>query len=709
MKLYIAISSLNLDNIVSSESISPSWYYKERLFGGKYFEPINGLNMTEKLILFSVKPKFTINDSERDQSPIVLEIEDEEQFGVGKLNKIFDEDFAIYTYDRTIILTPWNSRLLFFDRESLYVFDNQSQGSRNDKLGSKFPKIIDSTGTDLSYLISKIANDKVGHRTNFDDTPFNVAKGCLWGYILGNKMSISPDIAQLLSIKNSIHNIVSNAISNNGECKHQFYYELCSLDEKYRNIADKEINELWLKEIPQNEIQILKKRDVYDEAQKKFYTQNGYKPLRNIPIQKTNKEDWIEYRQTLENYTKNKIKDNRTNKNGTLSERFVWENRILRINDFLIVNKVLSLILSNKMSKESIRTDRLETAKTVEKEILQLVKDKAGKDNWNNTQESHYLNSLYYNLRDYQPFDFNYVEDLELKSIAAILQKGDDYDALVRYLQDNKMTDYTLIMCLWGALEGYANISKAVLNGLLTPKNVSEINNILLGMSKHDLFPKFTTPAYQPKAEDENQQQKNPMLQKASGIPDWMNWVKEICGKLTNQQKEGVSKAIIENGKNANTRIFVDILKKQKGWKKSKYIKKLSNTIDTIENQIRTVKQIIIQPDLFSQKSTKKTSLDEKSIIYDPKAVEHIKECQNILKENTDKVRDLFINFQAKYQNGYYYLHQDTYNRNNEDVINHFCKWCLSNKNKDKIPWSSEVSNAINNFKNYLMKIYSNN
>lgn len=499
MKLYIAISSLNLDNILSSESISPSWYYKERNFGGNFFEPIKNLDMTDRLILFSVKPKFTIDDSEREQNPIVIEIEDDKQLNIGKLDEIFsNRDFAIYTYDRTIILTPWNCRILFFDIESLKIADNQSQGSRNDKLGEIFPKKLITGDIILSKLASKIPQN-IGKRYIFDDTPFNVAKGCLWGYLLGLKMSIDPDSAKLLSIANNIRNIASSAISNDGECKPQFYDKLRSLDREYREIGDKDINTLWYQETPKEEADILKKHEVYEEALHKFHIKKGYKSLRAIPFQKTSKEVWIEYREAVNNYTENRINEKKNRIDTALSEIFTYSDNILSIKGYPIINKFLTFVSSRQISRENIRIDRLRTDTFVTTKILPLVQEKVGVDNWDkNPAERLYLNNLFFNLRDFKPFDFNSIGDIELKSIAAILLKGEDYDALVRYLQDNDMTDYRFVMSLWGALEGYVSISKVLLKELLTPNNISNVNYLLWGMSKHKTFPEFTIPVCQP-------------------------------------------------------------------------------------------------------------------------------------------------------------------------------------------------------------------
>ena len=88
MKLYIITSTLNIDNVLSSESISPACFYKSRSFGYRYFELIPNLNMPmDKIVLFDYLPFMEIIDAERINYPFVIEIDDSEQLSVSNIKE----------------------------------------------------------------------------------------------------------------------------------------------------------------------------------------------------------------------------------------------------------------------------------------------------------------------------------------------------------------------------------------------------------------------------------------------------------------------------------------------------------------------------------------------------------------------------------------------------------------------------------------------
>ena len=63
-KLYIPTSSLNFNNILSSESISPCAFYPRRGFGFKRFEKVELNNLDNVILLYDKYPYFDIVDSQ---------------------------------------------------------------------------------------------------------------------------------------------------------------------------------------------------------------------------------------------------------------------------------------------------------------------------------------------------------------------------------------------------------------------------------------------------------------------------------------------------------------------------------------------------------------------------------------------------------------------------------------------------------------------
>ena len=86
MKYYIPTSSLNIDNILQSESILPISHYDQRVTGFNSFEQLEELRQQTCIVLFKFPVEFIINDTGRYNFPILIELEDDNQTkDMGKL------------------------------------------------------------------------------------------------------------------------------------------------------------------------------------------------------------------------------------------------------------------------------------------------------------------------------------------------------------------------------------------------------------------------------------------------------------------------------------------------------------------------------------------------------------------------------------------------------------------------------------------------
>lgn len=507
MKYYIPISSLNLEAILSSDSISPSNSYKARKFGAKYFDTLTQLSGIDSLILFSVYPKFEIADEERDQFPVVVEIDDEKQLKELNAKKIFsNSDIEILLCNATIYLNPWNCKIYFQDIKSLRFAESEISASRDDKLGDKYVKAINSGGKDLDELVKLIRNFQFEDIPPVDDYPLNVAKGCLWGYVFGAANSLDDMSAKLVSLNNEMRNIASSAISNNGECKPQFYSRLEELDKTYRNVADGEAERKWKSEIMEKAAKYLKivnyqavksfldATHLVEVSHTIFYKEIGYKCLPILPNSHSTKESWVLYRNQIEHYTKDRV----THKDASITFKFsnIWHysKGIVALADKPIINSILKLIISEKINKEILRIDRVTAAKIVISTVREVLVDQLGKEVYNSSAERMYINELYKSIVDILKFDITKINNIELISVAAFLLKGEDFNDLHRYLEDNQISDYKYVISLWGALEGYANMSKLVLKDILSAANVCSVNNVLFPNNQinHTYFPELS-------------------------------------------------------------------------------------------------------------------------------------------------------------------------------------------------------------------------
>lgn len=701
MKYYIPTSSLNIESILSTESISPVSYYAERPFGSKFFQRIPGINMDSSLYLFSKVPIFSIFDSEVEQYAIVIEIDDDDQLKALDAASIYDgNDILIKSCSKTIVLTPWNCRILYFDERAYQQSHSVIESSRNSKIGIRFPWVYCDDGLPLEKLAANIQEDLP--EKGPDDLTFNVEKGAIWGFILGCSRSLSSAAAKLVSLSNRMRDIASNAISNSGECGPTFYAELKDLDLAYRDIADKEANDKWNQTCSLDEKGILAKFEVLKEAFYRFLRKNRLTLAPELPYSKDSKEAWVRYRDDLNDHTEALVNKERLASSAVNWNDIAVQDGHISLVGYELINCLLLKIGRGELNKEQIRISRESSMKLVLKEVSAILQDRLGKDVWSqHPEERLYINQLYKNITDFEPFNLNGINDDELKAIAAFLLKGEDFDALVRYLEDNGVANYRLVLCLWGAIEGYATIHKSILSTVLTADNVCRVNS-LLGIQEGIVpFPtEVCVPKYVVFSQNRSQRKKGSVIT-TSEIKD--STLKETKRKDTFESR---------SAEDSFSSFFVPFVKECKAAGKDKMIyhrlfvqcsgvleefykavvaeKSLNkgkgpqnNVIKYLEKRVKpcaVVKQKIREEEQQKQSKIKSLNLFSQSVIDDEDAVVMVRNlCRGCAI--AEKVIANFKDIQKGYrEGGYYYKRQDS--RKNSDVIDHFCRFCFSDRNR---------------------------
>ena len=98
---YIPTSNLNLNNILSTESISPSSFYEKRGYGFKRFEKTISNSLVNSFLAFNMVPITPIVRSEREEFPIYFGIPIE---ALESFRKHQIKEHIIYQIDNTLYL-----------------------------------------------------------------------------------------------------------------------------------------------------------------------------------------------------------------------------------------------------------------------------------------------------------------------------------------------------------------------------------------------------------------------------------------------------------------------------------------------------------------------------------------------------------------------------------------------------------------------------
>lgn len=474
LKLYIPTTSLNFNNILSSESISPSSFYVHRKFGYDRFYKVESNNLDNTIILYDKYPVFSIDDSKLENYPVVFEIDSQDT------NVEILEFQGVYLTHQTIYLNPFNTKIIFRNSEE-----------RNIVLAKAFPmidtKLIPLYQGQLVVLSDEIktfnwcpinVDDLSDYNNNAVsyDIVVNKLKGMLYGYLLGANESSSKEIVALKKMVKELRNVLSAILASPDGRATRFQQQ--QLDNLYAGInqafytlsgAESRINEVISQKIECYKaptfVEILKGEGLYQEWCKKQVSQLSLRYYQITPF-------YLSYQPTdkvseLDRYIDNIERMIQTYDVKTkldISKLPIIQNR--RVVEVPEQKEFLPILFNGYMDEVWNGTEFLSSRYEFAKVGGKLFREISG-DNWKNSPARTYINSLLRNLNEYTEFDINSTDSDILKSFAAFCQKGEsDIDKLRDYLISNGIGDFRIAFALWGLIFGFAEMPKTLTNEL---------------------------------------------------------------------------------------------------------------------------------------------------------------------------------------------------------------------------------------------------
>ncbi len=479
-KLYIPTSTLNFNNIMSSESISPAAFYTNRRFGYKRFEKVDPNNLDNLILLYDKYPVFDINDQELESYPLVIEI-DTQLLPEDSIQ----ENNGFYCTPITIYLNPFSTRIIFRTDAELITTLSKSEPSIESKLvplyQNQFVALSDKIETfDWHPITINDLSDYNNIAVSFD-IAINKLKGMLYGYLLGANESSSKEIVSLKRMLKELRNVLSAVLTSPDGRATQFQKQ--QLDNLYAGInqvlytlsgVDQRIDEMIAEKIEKYQspkfVEILKGEGVYQEWFKRQISQLKLRHHQITPFdlsyQSTDKFSKLDgYIDNIERV----IQQYGVKSKLEISKIPVIQNR--RIGEVPEQKEFLSTLFNEYMDEVWNGTEFLSSRYEFAKVGGKLFKESSG-DNWDNSPARTYINSLLKNLNEYTELDINSTESDILKSFAAFCQKGEgDIDKLRDYLISNSIGDFCIAFALWGLIFGFAEMPKTLTNDLFEDKD----------------------------------------------------------------------------------------------------------------------------------------------------------------------------------------------------------------------------------------------
>lgn len=461
MKLYIPTTSLNFNNILSTESISPKGFYASRGFGYSRWFSIPENDLAGAILLYESPAIHIRQKSDLEDHPLLIEIETDADFPVAKKGIRYSK--------HSIYLNPWNTKFIFQNEKDKTVAYSLSDSSLETKMLRLYNNkiIVDLVQGSFPTLEDISIDFTIDDSWIEKDRQINKIKGLLYGYYIGACLSSSKDDIEQINILKEIQNIFAAVVSSvertpSNVQKERLEYLFTSYTKK-EPLYQELLAEIGNVDKINHVLEILQKygikvalfdwRRIVNELQSDSDGANFAISWIKSEISKLQKK------MALCNILLSPDAEEIITSNGKISKVLSIVNN--EENQLYIswVNNIL-INFNGKVS-----SNRAELADAITKAAIDMLGE-----NWTNSPIRTFLNQLRRHVRGEeftQPWD-NGV----LSSIAAVISKGDDWENLLNFMQSKGMTDYRIAFSFYGILNGFANLTRDFTDILLNQKSI---------------------------------------------------------------------------------------------------------------------------------------------------------------------------------------------------------------------------------------------
>lgn len=575
MKYYIPTSSLNFNNILSTESLSPKSFYERRGFGYSRWFSVEE-NSIEHLTLLYDKPyMFERPQSDIEDHPMLIEIDVDDEFP-----KVAD---GVFYTDRTIYLNPWQTKFIFFTEKDKTTALSLSDSSLETKLVRLYQRKIYVHQFEGTFpIVQKDSVPPIGDTDNLveEDYVINKMKGLLYGYYIGANLSSTKENVQKLDTLREIQNIFSSVLSSYDKTPSST--QLSRLNELFDYLDSQQPIYADLEKEVGNRLLVDRIFAIFKRHGYVFTSIDRTKLVYGLQDDGENNQSitWInrEISRAKSLMESSKIKLNPdaaeiivSSKDKVVAVKAIADN--LMSNLFVCwVNEVLcSKSFNGKINsiKEGLSDEITKSAKNV-----------IGSD-WENSPVRTYLNQLRRHVRG-EEFNQSWDNGV-LSSISAVLIKGDEWEQLLNFMQSKGMYDYRIAFALYGVLNGFANMTRDFTDLLLTTESsyLSKVYREMYGQLLEKSIPETTntSSAIETNKREEGTAEEGMrtiVLQNPVKKPlnDWQNGIRVFAASVIKRDKQkllnSLEDAFAQNGENQDYFVFITILENFEGWKPGK-------------------------------------------------------------------------------------------------------------------------------------------
>lgn len=563
--LYIPTTTLNFNNILSTESISPKAFYALRGYGYSHWFTVPENERNNSILLYEYRIKSTIVNPDLEDHPLLIGI----QINESELQKVTD---GVYRCDHTIYLNPWQTIFVFDSEKHLRTAMSLSDSSLETKMMRLYrKKIIVADFSKYETKVKLVVEDcELNEQAIKDDFTINKLKGLLYGYYIGASLSLPSSMLKKINSLREIKNIIAaiSSSSNKIPTENQSV-KLRELVKNYNaNIpVIQDLRSIRIENGTYTDIvDILKKHgiDIPELLNIDAILSDIMQPLH---------EDSNRAIDTINNKIhtiENQISRTRHYLAPSTAEIICGEKKFYSMNNNGVTNDKLLSAWINETLQESYVNKNISTyKKQLADRLTYKAKDVIG-DNWNDCMERSFLNKLRKHIAG-EAFNVEWKNDL-LSSLAAVIISGDDWNKLLQFLRSNGLTDYRIAFALYGVIVGFANFVRDFTDIILNSDSdylssiykefYGQLHNIeIKNVPEITTFASSIVPSSLEEAKGiEKTQKTNALVLK---VRAFLSNRKGIRREALNS----LESAIIKNGSNIDSFIFMSLLNEYSGWK----------------------------------------------------------------------------------------------------------------------------------------------
>ena len=485
-KLYIPTSTLNFNNILSSESISPKAFYEIRGFGYSRWQEVEENNKENVILLYEEPFSFVRPDSDVEDHPMLLEI-------------TIDKDFpsiaeGVYYSDESIYLSPWRTRFIFFNEQDRRVALSISDSSLETKMLGLYHRQLYIETYPQKKFPDVECNAPLNKEAIDFDVRINKMKGLLYGYYIGALLSSTPELVEKTNTLQEIQNIFSSILSSDTHkptiLQHQKLIALFADLKKYNPVVS------YLSQVIKESIKVDEIVSNLTRLGVVFPTTFDVERLINS-LELATKDynpalDWL--KKEKDNLYREETSE-RTYLSTSSEEVVLTDNFLSRVTNTNLTDnneQQLMMVWANDVLISSEYNGKITTfAETLSDIITRKAKEIYG-EKWDDSYARIELNQMRRYIRG-QESSITWKNDL-FSSIAAVLAKGSDWEQLRSFMQGKQISDYRMAFAFYGELNGFANLTRDFTDNLFglrdNRKYIAEVYKEIYGQL-HGIDPTF--------------------------------------------------------------------------------------------------------------------------------------------------------------------------------------------------------------------------